>query len=102
MRKQIYLSLVTVLLIPFSIFSQSNAVIPIQVRGSGSSFVNPVMQNWVGNFSTVSNGPVQISYDSVGSRSGKANLIAGTTQFAGSDAPLTASDYSDWKYCHDL
>ena len=52
------------------------------------------MQNWVGNFSTVSNGPVQISYDSVGSRSGKANLIAGTTQFAGSDAPLTTSDYA--------
>lgn len=87
-----FLLILGLFMMQMAIMGPAGAVSSVQLKGSGSSFVNPVMQQWVGNFSKDSNGPVQISYDSVGSGAGKANLIAGTTQYAGSDAPLSASN----------
>ena len=87
-----FLLIIGLFMMQMAIMAPAGAVSSVQLKGSGSSFVNPVMQNWVGNFSTVSNGPVQASYDSVGSGSGKANLISGTTQFAGSDSPLSSDN----------
>ncbi len=87
-----FLLLIGLFVMQMAIMGPVGAVGTVQLKGSGSSFVDPVMQQWVGNFKKDSNGPVQISYDSVGSGSGKANLIAGTTQYAGSDAPLSASN----------
>lgn len=60
----------------------------VQVSGAGSTFVNPVMTRWVGNFSQ-SNPNVQINYQSIGSGAGVQQVKSKTVDFGASDAPLT-------------
>ena len=87
-----FLLLLSVLFVQMALMQPAGAVDAVSLQGSGSSFVAPVMAKWTENFGNVSTGPVQISYASVGSGTGKANFIAGTTDFAGSDAPLSSTE----------
>ena len=87
-----YLLIIALFMIQAALMQPAGAVSSVSLQGSGSSFVNPVMQNWVTLFAQKSNGPVQIAYSSVGSGSGKTNFISNTTQFAGSDAPLSSTE----------
>ena len=90
-----YLLIIALFMIQAALMQPAGAVSSVSLQGSGSSFVNPVMQNWVTLFAQKSNGPVQIAYSSVGSGSGKSNLIANTTDFAGSDSPLTPEEVTN-------
>lgn len=57
------------------------------LTGGGSSAQNSAMNAWTNGFSTL-NPKVQVQYASVGSGAGRAGLLAGATEFAGSDAYL--------------
>ena len=59
----------------------------VGLTGAGSSFVYPVMQRWIQNYSQVHTN-VQINYQSVGSGAGIQQVKSGTVDFGASDAPL--------------
>ncbi|TDU21704.1 phosphate ABC transporter substrate-binding protein PstS [Arthrobacter sp. JUb115] len=57
------------------------------LTGGGSTAQNSAMNAWTTEFSTM-HPQVQVQYASVGSGAGRAGLLAGGTEFAGSDAYL--------------
>jgi phosphate transport system substrate-binding protein len=61
------------------------------VTGGGSSAQNSAMNAWIGGFATM-HPKVQVQYASVGSGAGRSGLLAGATNFAGSDAYLKDSE----------
>ena len=69
---------------------------PLILEAGGSTFVNPVMQVWATNFEGYTNGAVQTNYQAVGSGAGITGIETGTFMFAGSDAPLTTSQWEPY------
>src|ERR1043165_5214660 len=59
-----------------------------QLTGAGSTFINPIMTKWVDEYKKATG--ISVNYQSVGSGAGINNLIDGTVDFAGSDAPMNA------------
>ncbi len=59
------------------------------LTGAGSSLVAPLMSNWINGFEARKNGSVKVTYASVGSGTGIAQITARTVDFGASDAPLT-------------
>jgi phosphate transport system substrate-binding protein len=57
------------------------------ITGAGSTFIYPVMTQWVSAFRT-SHPEVEINYQSIGSGGGIQQLKAGTVDFGASDAAL--------------
>jgi phosphate transport system substrate-binding protein len=60
------------------------------VTGAGSTFVLNMFEQWKADFKNSNN--VTISYTGVGSGAGRAQLIAGTVDFAGSDTAASADE----------
>jgi phosphate transport system substrate-binding protein len=60
------------------------------VTGAGSSFVAPVMSKWSAEYGAKAGS--KVSYQSVGSAVGVAQIKAGTVDFGASDAPLKPED----------
>ena len=60
------------------------------INGSGSTFVQPLVEQWGKNLKDQG---LTVNYQGVGSGAGQAALIAGTVEFAGSDPPLEASQF---------
>ena len=58
------------------------------LTGSGSSFVDPVMQAWVEAYNSVAD-KTTINYQSVGSGQGKKDFIGNVTDFGGTDATMS-------------
>jgi phosphate transport system substrate-binding protein len=58
------------------------------LTGSGSSFIDPVMQAWIEQYKSVA-AKTSINYQSVGSGQGKKDFIGNVTDFGGSDAYMT-------------
>lgn len=56
------------------------------LTGAGSTFINPIMSKWAYDYKNETG--TSINYQSVGSGAGINNLIDGTIDFAGSDAPM--------------
>jgi phosphate transport system substrate-binding protein len=54
------------------------------------------MQTWATAFAGYTNGAVQTNYQAVGSGSGITGVLTGLYEFAGSDAPVSASQLSDY------
>jgi phosphate transport system substrate-binding protein len=67
----------------------STAIASANLTGAGSSLVAPLMANWINGFEAVSRGTTKITYGSVGSGAGIAQITARTVDFGASDAPLT-------------
>jgi phosphate ABC transporter phosphate-binding protein len=63
--------------------------IPTQqtITGAGSTFVNPLMTQWATAYNAYSTN--EVSYASVGSGTGIADITGKTVDFGASDAPLT-------------
>jgi phosphate transport system substrate-binding protein len=57
------------------------------IAGAGATFPNPIYQQWLVDYNKAYP-QIQISYDSIGSGGGVAQITANTVQFGGSDAPL--------------
>jgi phosphate transport system substrate-binding protein len=60
------------------------------ITGAGSTFINPIMTKWAYDYKNSTG--TSINYQSVGSGAGINNLIDGTIDFAGSDAPMNADE----------
>ncbi len=60
------------------------------MTGAGSTFINPIMTKWVYDYQKKAG--VNVNYQSVGSGAGINNLIDGTIDFAGSDAPMNSDE----------
>lgn len=63
----------------------------LTLQAGGSTFVNPVMQVWAGGFNDYTNKVVSVNYQAIGSGGGITGILTGTFDFAGSDAPVSAS-----------
>jgi len=66
------------------------------INGSGSTFQLTFQQAAIQAFKSVQSG-VTVNYSGVGSGTGRTNLAAGTTNFAGSDSPIPSSEESSFK-----
>lgn len=78
---------------PYILSGQSQ----ITVTAGGSSFVNPIMQAWYLEYSDITNGIFQLSYTAIGSGAGITNILDNNFEFAGSDAPVPASELATVK-----
>jgi len=61
------------------------------LNGSGSTFQLTFQQAAISAFKSV-NANMKVNYSGVGSGTGRANLAAGTVNFAGSDSPIPSSE----------
>ena len=61
------------------------------LNGSGSTFQLTFQQAAISAFKSV-NSNMKVNYSGVGSGTGRANLAAGTVNFAGSDSPIPSSE----------
>lgn len=59
----------------------------LTIAGAGSSFVYPVLQEWIGAYAKISP-KAEINYQPKGSGAGIAQFQAGTVDFGATDAPL--------------
>lgn len=75
----------------------STAVASAGLTGAGSTLVAPLMANWINGFQIRSGIPV--TYGSVGSGAGIAQITARTVDFGASDAPLTPDQASACNGC---
>ena len=69
---------------------------PLTMQAGGSTFVNPVMQVWATNFAGYSSGAVNTNYQALGSGAGITGILKNTFEFAGSDAPVPASQSANY------
>jgi phosphate transport system substrate-binding protein len=69
--------------------SLATAAQATELKGAGSSLVAPLMANWKSGFEARTNGGITVTYGSVGSGAGIAQITARTVDFGASDAPLT-------------
>lgn len=60
------------------------------LTGAGSTFINPIMQQWIAAYKQATG--VSINYQSIGSGGGISGLINHTVDFAGSDAPMNPAE----------
>ncbi len=60
----------------------------VQLSGAGASFPAPLYQRWASEYNKT-HPDVQVNYQSVGSGAGIKQFIAGTVDFAASDAAMT-------------
>ena len=79
-RKSLGISLVSLLMSSFALAS-------VSMKGSGSTFIYPVLTKWVDAYGKV-NPDTHITYQSVGSLQGVDGLLTHASDFAASDAPL--------------
>lgn len=67
--------------------SISTAAASAELTGAGSTLVAPLMGNWANGFEAKTG--IKVTYGSVGSGAGIAQITARTVDFGASDAPLT-------------
>jgi ABC-type phosphate transport system substrate-binding protein len=61
------------------------------IAGAGATFPNPIYQQWLVDYNK-DNPNIKVSYDSIGSGGGVAQITANTVQFGGSDAPMKPAE----------
>jgi phosphate transport system substrate-binding protein len=61
------------------------------IAGAGATFPNPIYQQWLVDYNK-DNPNIKVSYDSIGSGGGVAQITANTLQFGGSDAPMKPAE----------
>ena len=67
------------------------------VSGAGSSFVSPLVAQWISPIGAAYG--IELQYSAVGSGAGIAAITARTVDFGASDAPLTPDQFSACKGC---
>lgn len=65
------------------------------LSAGGSTFVNPIMQQWIYQYSDLLGAKVVTNYVADGSGAGIEGILHNTFDFAGSDAPVPPSDYAN-------
>jgi phosphate transport system substrate-binding protein len=62
----------------------------VQINGSGATFPQPLYESWAEGYKAIAG--AQVAYAGGGSSKGKTDIISGTVDFAGSDAPLSDAE----------
>jgi phosphate transport system substrate-binding protein len=70
------------------------------ITGAGSSLVNPIVQEWIPALGTAFG--YQVTYASVGSGTGIADISAGSVDFGASDAPMTTTQAAGCSGCIEV
>ncbi len=78
----------------------STAAASASLTGAGSSLVAPIMANWTRDFKIKTG--IDVTYGSVGSGAGIAQITARTVDFGASDAPLTPSQAAACNGCTQI
>ncbi len=65
----------------------------VKLQGAGATFPEPVYNQWMYEYEQVST--TRINYEGIGSGGGQKAIIGKTVDFAGSDAPMDASDLDE-------
>jgi phosphate transport system substrate-binding protein len=73
-----------------------NASLSGRIDASGSTFQLTFQQTAISGFKSVDPG-ITVNYSGVGSGTGRANLAAGTVNFAGSDSPIPSKETDNFK-----
>src|SRR5437660_4875860 len=73
----------------------SKEAVAQQLTGAGSTFINPIMTQWIATYKQSTG--VSINYQPIGSGGGINALINKTVNFAGSDAPMNAQELAEAK-----
>jgi len=76
--------------------SSSGTTVPIAcspgtISGAGSTFVQNIAQQWIKDFQAKCSGAT-VTYQGVGSGAGIQQFTAGTTDFGGTDVPMSATE----------
>ncbi len=69
---------------------------PMTIQAGGGTFVNPLMQTWATAFAEYTGTTVLTNYQAVGSGAGITGILKQTFMFAGSDAPVSASQSANY------
>jgi phosphate transport system substrate-binding protein len=72
----------------------------VSIAGAGSSLVNPLVQQYIAPVGSAF--AYTLTYASVGSGTGIADITAGTVDFGASDAPLTATQAAACSGCVEI
>ena len=72
----------------------------VPLAGAGSSLVNPIVQQWIGPIGSAYG--YTLSYQSVGSGTGIADITARTVDFGASDAPLNPTQAAACNGCVEI
>jgi phosphate transport system substrate-binding protein len=72
----------------------------VSISGAGSSLVTPLVQQWISPLGSAFG--YSLSYASVGSGTGIADITARTVDFGASDAPLNASQATGCNGCVEI
>ena len=78
---------------PAATSSSSSAALSGKLNGAGSTFQLTFQQAAISAFKSVQPG-ITVNYDGVGSGSGRADLYAGTVNYAGSDSTIPSTEQS--------
>ncbi|HEY7632588.1 MAG TPA: phosphate ABC transporter substrate-binding protein PstS [Thermoleophilaceae bacterium] len=70
------------------------------ITGAGSSLMAPLMAKWQADFELKNN--IKVTYGSVGSGAGIAQITARTVDFGASDAPLTGPQRGACNRCYQI
>lgn len=98
-----YKSLISRALLPLSVLllfvgaaipTATAAYSPQTLNAGGSTFVAPVMDDWVVGFKSFTSNLVTINYAAVGSTSGQKGVLKKLYAFGASDAPISSSLYT--------
>lgn len=68
----------------------------LTINAGGSSFVNPVMQQWAFALAHLSDAVAMVNYQPLGSEAGQQGLFDGSFAFAGSDVPVTQAQLANY------
>ncbi len=74
----------------------TSAPASVQINGAGSTFAQPVYDAWIYAYQSV-DPSVTLNYQGTGSGAGITAILDNTIDFAGSDALLTAAQYTQGK-----
>ncbi len=70
------------------------------LSGAGSSFVSPLVAQWVGGIGSAYG--IELQYSPIGSGGGIAAITARTVDFGASDAPLTPDQFTACNGCEQI
>jgi len=86
MRSSRLLKLLRAALLSLPLCAWASASHAVDITGSGSTFVHPVMLTWAASYYTKTNN--QVSYQPIGSGAGIRQIKEGSVTFGASDKPL--------------
>jgi phosphate transport system substrate-binding protein len=88
-RNKLYGFVIAMVAVVGGMATVSPALASANITGAGSTLVAPLMANWINGFEARTLGAIKVTYGSVGSGAGIAQITGRTVDFGASDAPLT-------------